>query len=194
MVENRVINNAHSACVSVPDLLVPASPTSTVAVTTSEKHPLQQHTLANSTSSSSSSSSSSSYGHPTSVTSRPPVPLFAPTAHTDAKADPLTKATIAPILLSASTVEAPTGSGLESVAVPPTAVTDRQSGYLWRTDLKACQSQWTSWFDSFSTKFVNINVPRLIILRTTDRMGQELTVAHMQGTIMRTIGFFFYFF
>ena len=53
--------------------------------------------------------------------------------------------------------------------------------YYWRTDLLASKQYWTEWFTGLTQTFLNIKLPKQLLLAGNDRMDKELTIAHMQG-------------
>ena len=53
--------------------------------------------------------------------------------------------------------------------------------YVWRTDLLATKPYWVSWFKGLTQYFLDIRVPKQLLLAGSDRMDKELTIAQMQG-------------
>ena len=53
--------------------------------------------------------------------------------------------------------------------------------YVWRTDLLATKPYWVSWFKGLTQCFLDIRVPKQLLLAGSDRMDKELTIAQMQG-------------
>jgi protein phosphatase methylesterase 1 len=56
-----------------------------------------------------------------------------------------------------------------------------QTVYVWRTDLLASKQYWTEWFTGLTTCFLDLRVPKQLLLAGNDRMDKDLTIAHMQG-------------
>ena len=53
--------------------------------------------------------------------------------------------------------------------------------YVWRTDLLASKQYWVEWFKGLTDTFLNLRIPKQLLLAANDRMDKELTIAHMQG-------------
>ena len=53
--------------------------------------------------------------------------------------------------------------------------------YVWRTDLLASKPYWVEWFKGLTSIFLNLRIPKQLLLAGSDRMDKELTIAHMQG-------------
>lgn len=53
--------------------------------------------------------------------------------------------------------------------------------YTWRIDLSRSEQFWNGWFEGLSDKFLDITVPRLLILAGIDNLDKKLTVGQMQG-------------
>lgn len=53
--------------------------------------------------------------------------------------------------------------------------------YTWRIDLSRSERFWTGWFDGLSDKFLDVPVPKLLILAGIDNLDKKLTVGQMQG-------------
>ncbi|XP_012147922.2 protein phosphatase methylesterase 1 isoform X3 [Megachile rotundata] len=62
---------------------------------------------------------------------------------------------------------------------PSTATTTRK--YVWRIDLSKTEQHWFGWFKGLSTAFLNVPVPKVLLLAGVDRLDRELTVGQMQG-------------
>ena len=61
---------------------------------------------------------------------------------------------------------------------------DPQSGmpmWVWRTDLLASKQYWVEWFSGLTNCFLNLRIPKQLLLAGNDRMDKDLTIAHMQG-------------
>lgn len=64
---------------------------------------------------------------------------------------------------------------------PTTALGLPTYKYTWRIDLAKTETYWPGWFSGLSTKFLNLAVPRLLLLAGIDRLDKELTVGQIQG-------------
>ena len=53
--------------------------------------------------------------------------------------------------------------------------------YTWRIDLSKSEKFWTGWFENLSDKFLDIPIPKLLILAGIDNLDKKLTVGQMQG-------------
>ncbi|KAK2579588.1 hypothetical protein KPH14_010883 [Odynerus spinipes] len=65
---------------------------------------------------------------------------------------------------------------------PPTSnivLTNRK--YVWRIDLAKTEQHWFGWFKGLSAAFLNVPVPKVLLLAGVDRLDKELTVGQMQG-------------
>lgn len=67
----------------------------------------------------------------------------------------------------------------ESVTLTNAADTD--SKYTWRIDLSKTESFWTGWFKGLSQKFLDIRVPKVLLLANIHGLDTALTVGQMQG-------------
>ncbi|CAM9454531.1 unnamed protein product [Hapterophycus canaliculatus] len=67
--------------------------------------------------------------------------------------------------------------------VPSRLKRDQEDGerVVWRTDLRATERHWRGWFEGMSTAFLELPVPKLLVVAGMDRLDTELTAAHMQG-------------
>lgn len=65
----------------------------------------------------------------------------------------------------------------------PTSTTATRK-YVWRIDLSKTEQHWLGWFKGLSTAFLNVPVPKVLLLAGVDRLDRELTVGQMQGTIL----------
>jgi len=75
----------------------------------------------------------------------------------------------------------------ESSSMPPpplasSAITTNRK-YVWRIDLAKTEQHWFGWFKGLSTAFLNVPVPKMLLLAGVDRLDRELTVGQMQGII-----------
>ncbi|KAK1127310.1 hypothetical protein K0M31_003854 [Melipona bicolor] len=62
----------------------------------------------------------------------------------------------------------------------PTSVTSTRK-YVWRIDLSRTEQHWFGWFKDLSTAFLNVPVPKVLLLAGVDRLDRQLTVGQMQG-------------
>ncbi|KAG5178506.1 putative protein phosphatase methylesterase [Tribonema minus] len=53
--------------------------------------------------------------------------------------------------------------------------------YKWRTDLACTERFWEGWFMGLSSAFINLRIPKLLIVAGMDRLDTELTVGQIQG-------------
>lgn len=53
--------------------------------------------------------------------------------------------------------------------------------YTWRIDLSKSETFWAGWFDNLSQKFLDVHVPKLLLLASIDGLDRTLTVGQMQG-------------
>lgn len=53
--------------------------------------------------------------------------------------------------------------------------------YNWKVDLKNTSSFWNDWFLGLSEQFINLKIPKILVLANVERMDNYLTIAHMQG-------------
>lgn len=53
--------------------------------------------------------------------------------------------------------------------------------YTWRIDLAKTEKFWTGWFEGLSQKFLDLRVPKLLLLASIDGLDRTLTVGQMQG-------------
>lgn len=53
--------------------------------------------------------------------------------------------------------------------------------YRWRIDLAKSEKFWKGWFEGLSQKFLDLPVPKLLLLASIDGLDRTLTVGQMQG-------------
>lgn len=53
--------------------------------------------------------------------------------------------------------------------------------YTWRIDLSKTERFWSGWFKGLSQKFLDIRVPKLLLLANIHGLDTALTVGQMQG-------------
>ncbi|CAK9800362.1 Protein phosphatase methylesterase 1 [Anthophora plagiata] len=68
----------------------------------------------------------------------------------------------------------------EPVNMPPPSAPATKK-YVWRIDLSKTEKHWIGWFNGLSSAFLNVPVPKLLLLAGVDRLDRELTVGQMQG-------------
>lgn len=61
---------------------------------------------------------------------------------------------------------------------PPSA---NDKKYTWRIDLSKSEQYWSGWFENLSSKFLDLRVPKLLLLASIDGLDRTLTVGQMQG-------------
>ncbi|EFA10997.1 protein phosphatase methylesterase 1 [Tribolium castaneum] len=70
--------------------------------------------------------------------------------------------------------------------LPKSAKTEPGSGedgpkYTWRIDLSKTERFWTGWFKGLSQKFLDLRIPKLLLLANIHGLDTALTVGQMQG-------------
>lgn len=58
---------------------------------------------------------------------------------------------------------------------------NNEKKYTWRIDLSKSEQYWPGWFENLSSKFLNLYVPKLLLLASIDGLDRALTVGQMQG-------------
>lgn len=70
----------------------------------------------------------------------------------------------------------------KSPSSPPTPTDESNPRkYTWRIDLSRSEKFWPGWFQGLSEKFLNLRVPKLLLLASIDGLDRTLTVGQMQG-------------
>ncbi|XP_058057557.1 protein phosphatase methylesterase 1 [Anopheles bellator] len=64
---------------------------------------------------------------------------------------------------------------------PSTAGAVNLRKYAWRIDLSKSEKYWEGWFSGLSQKFLDVPVPKLLLLAAIDNLDRALTVGQMQG-------------
>lgn len=64
---------------------------------------------------------------------------------------------------------------------PPAAPGAPLAKYTWRIDLAKSEKFWEGWFRGLSEKFLELPVPKLLLLASIDGLDRSLTVGQMQG-------------
>lgn len=63
----------------------------------------------------------------------------------------------------------------------PHRPTANDKKYTWRIDLSKSEKYWAGWFENLSAKFLDLYVPKLLLLASIDGLDRALTVGQMQG-------------
>jgi protein phosphatase methylesterase 1 len=71
------------------------------------------------------------------------------------------------------------------VSIPP-QLQEKQNAsgvteWTWKNDLMSSQTFWPGWFKNLTQTFLDVRVPKLLLLAGAERMDKELTIAQMQG-------------
>lgn len=53
--------------------------------------------------------------------------------------------------------------------------------YSWRINLAQTEEHWPGWFKGLSNMFLEVPVPKLLLLASIDGLDRTLTVGQMQG-------------
>lgn len=61
--------------------------------------------------------------------------------------------------------------------------------YTWRIDLSKTERFWSGWFKGLSQKFLDIRIPKLLLLANIHGLDTALTVGQMQGIITLKVFF-----
>uniref|UniRef100_A0A182TG35 Protein phosphatase methylesterase 1 n=1 Tax=Anopheles melas TaxID=34690 RepID=A0A182TG35_9DIPT len=80
---------------------------------------------------------------------------------------------------ASATAETDPASNAPAAAAAASAVNLRK--YAWRIDLSKSEKYWEGWFSGLSQKFLDIHVPKLLLLAGIDNLDRALTVGQMQG-------------
>ncbi|KAK4528314.1 hypothetical protein GAYE_SCF54G6251 [Galdieria yellowstonensis] len=64
---------------------------------------------------------------------------------------------------------------------------DEKNCYNWRTNLEESECYWKGWFENLSSLFLQVDVPKLLILAGQDRLDKPLTIAQMQGRFQLSV-------
>lgn len=59
--------------------------------------------------------------------------------------------------------------------------------YTWRIDLARSEKFWNGWFENLSDKFLDVPIPKLLILAGIDNLDKKLTVGQMQGKFQLSV-------
>jgi protein phosphatase methylesterase 1 len=75
--------------------------------------------------------------------------------------------------------------GVDQSPPPPATfkepIIENTKKYTWRIDLSKSEKFWTGWFQGLSNKFLDLHVPKLLLLAGIDNLDKTLTVGQMQG-------------
>nr|NP_001261609.1 uncharacterized protein Dmel_CG5068, isoform B [Drosophila melanogaster]NP_648277.3 uncharacterized protein Dmel_CG5068, isoform A [Drosophila melanogaster]ACL90756.1 CG5068-PA [synthetic construct]AAF50336.2 uncharacterized protein Dmel_CG5068, isoform A [Drosophila melanogaster]AAL29088.1 LP02515p [Drosophila melanogaster]AGB94304.1 uncharacterized protein Dmel_CG5068, isoform B [Drosophila melanogaster] len=61
------------------------------------------------------------------------------------------------------------------------STTEAAKNYTWRIDLSKSEKYWVGWFSGLSDKFLNLRLPKQLLLASIDGLDRTLTVGQMQG-------------
>ncbi|XP_075161603.1 protein phosphatase methylesterase 1 [Haematobia irritans] len=64
---------------------------------------------------------------------------------------------------------------------PQTSIEENTKKYTWRIDLSKSEKYWVGWFSGLSEKFLNLRLPKQLLLASIDGLDKALTVGQMQG-------------
>ena len=67
------------------------------------------------------------------------------------------------------------------VSIPPMLVKKDDGKFHLKVDLLKSKSNWVEWFEGLTKSFLNVKIPKLLVMAGPERMDKELTIAHMQG-------------
>ena len=70
---------------------------------------------------------------------------------------------------------------LSDSSAPQQSNAVKSDKYTWRINLAKTEQFWTEWFQGLSSAFLEIPVPKMLLLAGVDRLDRELTVGQMQG-------------
>eukprot|EP01024_Parvocaulis_polyphysoides_P023742 TRINITY_DN21907_c0_g1_i1.p1 TRINITY_DN21907_c0_g1~~TRINITY_DN21907_c0_g1_i1.p1 ORF type:complete len:382 (+),score=49.69 TRINITY_DN21907_c0_g1_i1:102-1148(+) len=73
----------------------------------------------------------------------------------------------------------------------PSQLIQQQAGeeiiYVWRTDLYHSSKFWRGWYEGLSEAFLDLKVPKILILAGTDRLDKTLIIGQMQGKFQQVM-------
>ncbi|XP_013115534.1 protein phosphatase methylesterase 1 [Stomoxys calcitrans] len=64
---------------------------------------------------------------------------------------------------------------------PQISAEENTKKYTWRIDLSKSEKYWVGWFSGLSEKFLNLRLPKQLLLASIDGLDKALTVGQMQG-------------
>lgn len=68
------------------------------------------------------------------------------------------------------------------LSVPPQLVrATNKDRWTWRTDLEQSERYWRGWFQGLSSLFLSVDVSKMLVLASVDRLDKHLMIAQMQG-------------
>lgn len=74
------------------------------------------------------------------------------------------------------------------VSMPAQLAFDRHDQcYRWRTELRVPVQVWLDLYSGLSDLFLELRVPKLLLIACVDRMGLAMSVAHMQGRLQVSV-------
>lgn len=75
-----------------------------------------------------------------------------------------------------------------AISTPAQLVQDQGSGaWRWRTPLLRSEPDWQGWYEGLSQAFLDVKVPKVLVLAGSDRLDKALTIAQMQGKFQMTL-------
>jgi pimeloyl-ACP methyl ester carboxylesterase len=94
-----------------------------------------------------------------------------------------TTATTAATTTAAATATATATTAATATTTPGSVIPPPNSNmyYVWRTDLSSSQPYWEGWYSGLSDSFLNLPLPKVLILAGADSLDKTLTVGQMQG-------------
>lgn len=63
----------------------------------------------------------------------------------------------------------------------PDLVVEKEGQFVWKTDLLGSKDFWKGWFKGMNKAFLDVELPKTLVIASNDRMDKELTIAQMQG-------------
>jgi protein phosphatase methylesterase 1 len=85
-----------------------------------------------------------------------------------------------PIATTTTTTKPPSSSSTSAVNYLKTSF-GTTGAWVWRTPLEESSLYWEGWYRGLSTLYLNLKIPKMLILAGTDRLDRELTIGQMQG-------------
>ncbi|XP_067948362.1 protein phosphatase methylesterase 1-like [Watersipora subatra] len=85
--------------------------------------------------------------------------------------------------------EEPSDAGESSSPVQSSGETnvDNSCPHEWRVDLEQTEQYWSGWFQGLSARFLDVAVPKVLILAGIDRLDKDLAVGQMQGKFQMNV-------
>eukprot|EP00827_Trimyema_finlayi_P001097 TRINITY_DN1373_c0_g1_i1.p1 TRINITY_DN1373_c0_g1~~TRINITY_DN1373_c0_g1_i1.p1 ORF type:complete len:325 (-),score=39.95 TRINITY_DN1373_c0_g1_i1:220-1194(-) len=74
------------------------------------------------------------------------------------------------------------------ISVPQEVKQDSQnSSFTWRVDLLKSQQYWLGWFKNLNSIFLNLKIPKLILISDYSKLDTDLIIANMQGKFKMSV-------